>query len=160
MNEQEDLTIIVKKTDENAELPLRKHMDDAGADLHANEDVVIPPGEWKLVGTGVRVILPVNTVGYITPRSGLAVKSGISVLNTPGTIDAGFRGELKVCLINHSKEDYLVTHGNRIAQLVVQPVLFPTFKEVVFTVDEEDAMNNEAQSGKTRGASGFGSTGN
>lgn len=147
----EDNTININTTlTEGAQLPARKHHDDAGADLHANEEVLIPAGERVLVGTGVHVKLPENTVGFITPRSGLAAKNGLTVLNAPGTIDSGYSGELKVTLINHSKDDYTVSIGDRIAQLVVQPVLFPEFVQV-------DSLDNKVSD--TRGAAGFGSTG-
>lgn len=148
-NTTQTVTITTTLT-EGGQLPARKHHDDAGADLHANMEVVIPAGEWVLVGTGVSVKLPENTVGFITPRSGLAAKNGLTVLNAPGTIDFGYSGELKVALINHSKDDYTVSIGDRIAQLVVQPVLYPEFVQV-------DSLDNKVS--ETRGAAGFGSTG-
>lgn len=146
--------VIDTVAEEGAQLPLRKHYDDAGADLHSFEDVLIPAGEQRMVGTGVSIKLPEGTVGFITPRSGLAGKHGLTVLNAPGTVDAGYTGELKVILINHSKEDYTVNVGERIAQLVVQPVLFPAFRSV-----ESLEPAGEGNGLPVRGAGGFGSTG-
>ena len=129
-------------------MPRRAHPGDAGVDLHLVADVTIPPGERVLVGTGVAVALPIGTVGLIHPRSGLAAKKGLSVVNTPGTVDAGYRGEIKVCLINHDRRDDIVlARGDRIAQLLVQRV------ELVEFVEADDL-------GETaRGTGGYGSSG-
>lgn len=127
---------------------MRAHPEDAGADLYAAEDVVLEPGQRALVRTGVAIALPVGTVGLIHPRSGLAAKHGLSIVNTPGTIDAGYRGELKVCLINTDRSESIrITRGMRIAQLVVQRVELVEFIEV-------DQLDNTA-----RGMGGYGSTG-
>lgn len=152
----DNLRPIIEYTvnNENAIAPNRKHSDDAGADLSSCEEVLIPAGEHRLVGTGVHASFPENVVAFITPRSGLAGKSGITVLNAPGTVDAGYKGELKVILINHSKVDYTVNIGDRIGQLVVQPVLFPTFKKV-----SEFSEDGDTKVSDTRGQGGFGSTG-
>lgn len=140
--------ISVKRLDPGVPLPKRAHPEDAGADLHSAEDVVLQPGERALVGTGIAIALPVGTVGLIHPRSGLAAKQGLSIVNTPGTVDAGYRGELKVCLLNTDlREPIRITRGMRIAQLVVQQVELVEFAEV----DDLD----ETQ----RGAGGYGSTG-
>lgn len=121
---------------------------DAGADLSADEDVVLGPGERALVGTGVAIALPEATVGLVHPRSGLAARHGITIVNAPGTIDAGYRGEIKVCLLNTDRHTpFRVRRGDRIAQLVVQPVLTARFVEV----DELAAT--------ARGTGGHGSTG-
>lgn len=121
---------------------------DAGADLHAAEDAVLAPGQRQLVGTGVAIELPWGTVGLVHPRSGLAARHGISIVNSPGTIDAGYRGEVKVCLVNLDPErTFEVRRGDRIAQLVVQPVLQAAFVEV------------DALSDSSRGSGGYGSTG-
>ena len=121
---------------------------DAGADLVAAERVVLQPGERVTVGTGVRVALPEGTVGFVVPRSGLAAKHGITVVNAPGTIDAGYRGELRVILLNtDAREAYTIETGDRIAQLIVLPIPPVEFT----TVDELPASE--------RGESGFGSTG-
>jgi dUTP pyrophosphatase len=117
-------------------------------DLLAYEDILIPAGEWRLVGTGIAIELPHLTEAQVRPRSGLAAKYGITVLNTPGTIDEGYRGEIKVILINHSQEDFPVEKGMRIAQMVIAPVFRP----------KVEVCRGEI-SATTRGAKGFGSTG-
>ena len=139
--------IPVKLLTDTAKPPLRAHDGDAGADLVADEDVAISPGERALVGTGIAVAVPYGYVGLVHPRSGLAHKSGLTVLNTPGTIDAGYTGEVKVNLHNTSTEPFAVTRGMRIAQLVVQRVELPGF-----TVVDELASTQ-------RGDGGHGSTG-
>lgn len=140
--------IAVKRLAPDVPLPMRAHPEDAGADLYAAEDVVIEPGQRALVGTGIAIALPVGTVGLIHPRSGLAVKHGLSIVNTPGTIDAGYRGELKVCLINTDPETPVaITRGMRVAQLVVQRVELVDFVEATELDDTE------------RGSGGYGSTG-
>lgn len=140
--------IAVKRLDPDLPLPHRAHPEDAGADLYSAEDVTLQPSERALIGTGIAIALPVGTVGLIHPRSGLAAKQGLSIVNTPGTVDAGYRGELKVCLINTDRsEPIVITRGMRIAQLVVQRVELASFQEV----DELDET--------VRGAGGYGSTG-
>lgn len=129
-------------------MPRRAHRGDAGADLYAAEDVTLAPGERALVGTGIALALPVGTVGLVHPRSGLAAKQGLSIVNTPGTIDADYRGEIKVCLINLDPATPIeVTRGMRIAQLVIQKVELAEFVEVT-ELDET-----------VRGDGGYGSTG-
>ena len=129
-------------------LPSYARDDDAGADLRATTTVTLAPGERALVPTGVAVAIPTGYAGFLHPRSGLAARLGLSIINTPGTIDAGYRGEIKVPLINHDRDETIVVRrGDRIAQLVVQPVT-----RVVFDVVDE--LPNS-----TRGAGGFGSTG-
>lgn len=140
MNEVEVLASAVT-------LPSYAHPGDAGADLHAAEAVSLAPGERKLVATGVRIALPDGYVGLVHPRSGLAVKHGVTVLNTPGTIDAGYRGEIKVILINLGEEPFSIEPGDRIAQLVVQ-----RFERARF-------VSVETLPESARGAGGFGSTG-
>lgn len=140
--------IKIKRLDPDLPLPQRAHRGDAGADLYATESVTIAPGERVLVGTGVAIALPLGTVGLIHPRSGLAAKHGLSIVNAPGTVDADYRGEIKVCLINlDPREDVVISRGDRIAQLVVQRVELVDFEEV----DELDQT--------VRGAGGHGSTG-
>jgi len=140
--------VRVRRLDPELPIPTRAHEGDAGVDLRITAPVTIAPGERVLVGTGIAVALPLGTVGLIHPRSGLAAKSGLSVVNTPGTIDAGYRGEIKVCLINHDLHTPIaLDRGDRIAQLVVQRVELVTFVEV----DELDDT--------VRGAGGHGSTG-
>ncbi|WP_297452397.1 dUTP diphosphatase [uncultured Corynebacterium sp.] len=140
--------VRVKKLHEDAVIPQRAHADDAGVDLSSAEDVVLAPGQRALVGTGIAIALPAGTVGLVHPRSGLAFKKGLSIVNAPGTIDAGYRGELKVCLINLDPDNVVeVAKGDRIAQLVVQKVeLSP-----MVVVDELDETE--------RGEGGHGSTG-
>ncbi|TVU85278.1 dUTP diphosphatase [Corynebacterium aurimucosum] len=156
MNEQHPLVdpvspfgdIQVKRLDKELPRPHRAHGGDAGADLYAAHDVILRPGERALVGTGIALALPMGTVGLVHPRSGLAAKHGISVVNTPGTIDAEYRGEIKVCLINHDPEEtFEVTRGMRIAQLIVQRVELVGFQEV-------EELDDTA-----RGDGGYGSTG-
>jgi dUTP pyrophosphatase len=142
------MTVLkVKRLDGGAMLPQYAHDGDAGLDVFSNEDADIGPGESKLVKTGISIELPDCTEAQIRPRSGLALKHGISVLNTPGTIDTGYRGEVGVILINHGKKPFHVEKGMRVAQMVVKPVL----RVQVVAVDE--LSNTE------RGAGGFGSTG-
>ncbi len=140
--------IPLLRLDPGIPMPTRAHHGDAGVDLCTAEDVIIEPGERVLVGTGVAVALPVGTVGLIHPRSGLAAKTGLSVVNTPGTVDAGYRGEIKVCLINHDPRTPIeLCRGDRIAQLLVQRVELVDFVEV-------DVLDDT-----TRGAGGYGSSG-
>lgn len=130
-----------------ARLPTRAHAGDAGADLYAAEPVSIPPGERRDVGTGLALAIPLGCAGFVQPRSGLAFRHGIMVTNSPGLIDAGYRGELRVSLYNSGLEALSIEVGDRIAQLVVQRVETPSF-EAVDVLGETD-----------RGAGGFGSTG-
>ena len=140
--------ISVKRLDPDMPLPKRAHEGDAGADLYSSETRTLAPGERVLIGTGIAVALPMGTVGLIHPRSGLAAKHGISIVNTPGTIDAQYRGELKICLLNTDREcSFTVERGMRIAQLVVQKVELVDFVEVSELDDTQ------------RGAQGYGSTG-
>ncbi|PXX54051.1 deoxyuridine 5'-triphosphate nucleotidohydrolase [Nocardia tenerifensis] len=140
--------IPLLRLDPGIPVPARAHHGDAGVDLCTTEDVILEPGERVLVGTGVAVALPVGTVGLIHPRSGLAAKTGLSVVNTPGTVDAGYRGEIKVCLINHDPRTPIeLRRGDRIAQLLVQRVELVDFVEV-------DTLDETA-----RGAGGYGSSG-
>ncbi|GAA4828282.1 dUTP diphosphatase [Actinomycetospora corticicola] len=128
--------------------PGRAHPDDAGLDLRTTTDVRLAPGERALVGTGVAIALPPGHVGLVCPRSGLAARDGIGLVNAPGVIDAGYRGEIRVCLVNHDPHRAVELHrGDRVAQLLVQRVELP----VVRVVDELP--------GSLRGANGFGSTG-
>lgn len=129
-------------------LPSYAHPGDAGADLCAAADVTLEPGMRALVGTGVSVALPLGHVGLITPRSGSAWRHGLSIVNTPGVLDAGYRGEIKVCLVNLDPHTPIaVRAGDRIAQLVVVPVVTAAFTPV-------DTLDETA-----RGEGGYGSTG-
>lgn len=137
-----DVPIIAPAT------PVYAHPGDAGADLVAAEAVRLEPGERALVGTGVRIALPEGYAAFVVPRSGLAAKHGITIVNAPGTIDAGYRGEIKVALLNtDAREPYEVAAGDRIAQLILMPVPQARF----IPVDELPES--------VRGGGGFGSTG-
>ncbi len=129
-------------------LPSYAHAGDAGADLVSAEDISLKPGQRAAVATGLSIALPNGYVGLVHPRSGLALKHGISMVNTPGTIDSGYRGEIKVILINHDQDStFDIKRGDRIAQLVIQKVETATFK-LVDSLEDTD-----------RGDGGFGSTG-
>ena len=141
------LILKVKKLNGDAILPQYAHPGDAGLDLFSSEHVEIKPHEYILVKTGISIELPPNTEAQVRPRSGLALKHGISVLNTPGTIDEGYRGEVGVILINHGKETYVVEKGAKIAQMIIKPVLRVDVQEVADLSDT------------SRGSGGFGSTG-
>ena len=141
------MTISFKRIHSNAVLPQYAHPGDAGMDLCACEACEIAPGERRLVRTGWVMELPPNTEAQVRPRSGLALKHGITLLNTPGTIDEGYRGEVGVILINLGQEVFRITPGMRIAQMVIAPVLRVAVAEV------EDVSTT------ARGAGGFGSTG-
>jgi dUTP pyrophosphatase len=138
----------VRRLDPDLPLPAYAHPGDAGADLRAASDVVLPPGGRATVGTGVAVAVPDGHAAFVHPRSGLASRHGITVVNAPGTVDAGYRGEIRVVLLNtDQREPFTVRRGDRIAQLVVQPVTRVRFLEVA----ELPAT--------PRGVGGFGSTG-
>ncbi|PTL73840.1 dUTP diphosphatase [Rathayibacter caricis DSM 15933] len=142
MNESVDVPIRADS------IPGYAHPGDAGADLRASEDVVVAPGRRASVGTGVSIALPDGHVGFVVPRSGLAFKHGITIVNAPGTIDAGYRGEIRVALLNTDAEQaYRVSAGDRIAQLVIVPVVRARFTPVDELPDS------------VRGLGGFGSTG-
>jgi len=128
-------------------LPTLGNAGDAGYDLRAAIDIVLEPGDRALVPTGVRIAIPNGYVGLVHPRSGLAVKNGITVLNAPGTIDSGYRGEIMVPLINHSREQFSISRGDRIAQII-----FQAYEQVRFIAVAE-------LPGSQRGSQGFGSTG-
>jgi dUTP pyrophosphatase len=140
--------VLIKRLDPDIPLPTYAKGGDAGADLCTRIDITIKPGERVLVPTGISIALPNGYVALVHPRSGLAIKFGISIVNTPGTVDAGYRGELQVILINHDlTESISFKKGDRIAQLVIQQVERAEFIEV------EDLPGSERSTG------GFGSTG-
>ena len=123
--------LAVVRLDPELPLPVRAHPGDAGIDLHSAHDVELAPGRRALVGTGIAVAVPHGMVGLVHPRSGLAARVGLSIVNAPGTIDAGYRGEIKVCLINLDPDDPIrIARGDRIAQLIVQRVELPDLVEV------------------------------
>lgn len=141
--------IAVKRLDHAGDLPLPSYetAGSAGMDVRAAEEMTLAPGERGLVGTGLAFAIPAGYEIQVRPRSGLALKKGISIPNTPGTIDSDYRGELKVILLNHGDQDFIIERGDRIAQIVVAPVQRGIFVEV--------ADLDETQ----RGSGGFGSTG-
>lgn len=142
------IDLPVKRLDPEVELPSYAYSGDAGLDLRSNEDVRLKPFERRLVSTGLAIAIPDGYAGFVQPRSGLALREGLSMANTPGLIDAHYRGELKVCAINLDPEKTIhITKGERIAQLVIQKVPVVNLVEV----DELDATD--------RGAGGFGSSG-
>ena len=142
------IDLPIRRLREDAVVPTRAYAGDAGLDLAACEGVAIGPGERAVVGTGLAVAVPPGQAAFVQPRSGLAAKHGISIVNTPGLVDSGYRGELLVNLVNHDAADtFVVEPGMRIAQLVVLPV--PPVEP--FEVDELPASE--------RGEGGFGSSG-
>ena len=147
MNEP-TISVKIKMLDPDLPVPSYAHPSDAGADLHARESAVLQPGERALIRTGLAIALPHGYVGLVHPRSGLAAKHGITVVNAPGTVDAGYRGEIMVTLLNTDNTNaFEVKRGDRIAQLVIQKVELAQFEQVE-TLDDT-----------ARGTGGFGSTG-
>ena len=143
------MNLRIARLDERARLPTRAHDGDAGLDLYALDGAVLAPGERASVPTGIAVEIPPGQAGLVLPRSGLAARHGISVVNAPGLIDSGSRGEVRVRLLNTDREHpFELSAGDRIAQLVLVKVELPTLVEV-------DALTDSA-----RGAGGFGSSGN
>jgi dUTP diphosphatase len=144
----DDLEISVLRLDPDLPLPSYAHPGDAGADLRAAADVVLPPGGRATVGTGIAIAVPDGYAAFVHPRSGLAARHGITLVNAPGTVDAGYRGEVRVVLLNTDpSEPFTVHRGDRIAQLVVQPVTRASF------LDAAELPPTP------RGEGGFGSTG-
>ena len=144
----EIVKVICKASDKDF-LPVYSSAEAAGADLRAciQEDIVLKPGQRYLVPTGLSIQLPAGYEAQIRPRSGLVIKNGISLVNSPGTIDSDYRGEVKIIMINHGSEDFVIHRGDRIAQMVIAPVTHGMFA-LVNSLDETE-----------RGAGGFGSTG-
>jgi len=140
--------VLLLQLDPGLELPSYAHSGDAGADLCSSEGFELRPGERRLVGTGVAISLPAGYAAFVHPRSGLAARHGITIVNAPGTVDSGYRGEIKVCLINTDRTHPVnIARGDRIAQLVIQPVNTAVFVPVT-------ALPSSA-----RGVGGYGSTG-
>lgn len=144
-----DINIKTLENFTGLELPYYATPQSAGLDLSAaiDENIVIAPGEFKLINSGLAIELPSNMEAQIRPRSGLAAKHGVTILNSPGTIDTDYRGEIKIILINHGRQDFVVTRGLRIAQMVIAK-----FEQVNFVQKDELTKS-------IRGAAGFGSTG-
>jgi dUTP pyrophosphatase len=141
------MDLRIRRLSPDAILPSAAHPGDAGLDLHAASALTIAPGAWAVVPTGITIELPPGTEAQVRPRSGLAARYGVTVLNAPGTIDEGYRGEVGVILINHGPAPFEVTPGARVAQLVVK-------QRLEIRVVEVDDLSTTA-----RGAGGFGSTG-
>jgi dUTP pyrophosphatase len=140
-------SVKIKKISENAQIPDYAHHGDSGADLFATADETLAPMARTAIPTGLAAEVPMGYELQVRPKSGLALKSGLTVLNTPGTIDFGYRGEIKVILVNLSGETYRIKKGQKIAQLVVAPVAYAKFEQVAELSDT------------SRGTGGFGSTG-
>ena len=144
----EGVRVLLRRLDPGLPVPSRAHPGDAGCDLYAVADTELGPGERAVVGTGVAIALPAGYAAFVHPRSGLAAQHGVTIVNAPGTVDAGYRGEIKVILLNTDRAKAVsLRRGDRIAQLVVQRVENVTFREV-------PALPESA-----RGDNGFGSTG-
>ena len=145
---KDTINLPIKRLDPTVELPTYAYEGDAGLDLRSNEDVTLAPHERRLVSTGLAIAIPEGYAGFVQPRSGLALREGLSMANTPGLIDSHYRGELKVCAVNLDDERPItISRGERIAQLVIQRVPVVTLVEVE-ELDETD-----------RGSGGFGSSG-
>ena len=143
-----DVQVLIRRLDPGLPLPGRAHPGDAGTDLYAAADVQLLPGQRIVVGTGIAIALPAGYAAFVHPRSGLAADHGVTIVNAPGTVDAGYRGEIKVIVLNTDMEHAVhVRRGDRIAQLVIQRVETPVFLEV------------ETLPGSQRGIGGHGSTG-
>jgi len=141
-------SITFSKINPDAIIPQYSNIGDAGMDLYSTEDVFLSKGERKIIKTGLRVKIPSGTVGLVCPRSGLAIKSGITVLNGPGILDGEYRGELGVILINESRNGYQVSKGDRIAQLVIVPF-----------INCQIIQKDDLEINTDRGDGGFGSSG-
>ena len=142
------MRVEVQRLDPGLPVPAYAREGDAGLDLYAAESVTLAPGARVAVGTGIAVAIPPGCAGFVLPRSGLALRHGLSLVNTPGLIDAGYRGEIRVVLINHDREATVtLARGDRVAQLVIQ------------RIETADLVEVDKLSPTTRGAGGFGSTG-
>jgi dUTP pyrophosphatase len=140
--------VLVQRLDPDLPIPAREHPGDAGLDLRSRVDVRLEPGSRMLVPTGIAIALPSGLGAFVHPRSGIALRHGVTILNAPGTIDAGYRGEIHVILVNHDHaEAFDISRGDRIAQLIISPVVSASMVEV------------GELPGSHRGSGGFGSTG-
>ncbi len=143
----EKVKVKVEIVDKDIPLPKYQTAGSAGMDVHSAEDLVVPKGEFKIISTGLKFAIPAGYEIHVRPRSGLAAKNGVTVLNTPGTLDSDYRGILKVILINHGKEDFNIKKGDRIAQIVLN-------KFEAAELEVTDSLEETS-----RGEGGFGSTG-
>jgi dUTP pyrophosphatase len=141
------MRIPLKRLDPDLPIPRHAHPGDGGVDLHATELATLQPGERTIMPTGIAIAIPEGHAGLVVPRSGLAARHGISIVNAPGLVDAGYRGEIKVILVNLGQEQVAIARGDRIAQLVIVPVVTQDYEEVEELPDS------------IRGEGGFGSTG-
>lgn len=141
------LRVLVRRLDPGLPMPARAREDDAGLDLYAAETATIEPGGRVLVPTGIALAIPPGYAGFVLPRSGLALRHGVTLLNTPGLIDSGYRGEIKVLLVNHDRAAATIARGDRIAQLVIQ------------RAEPTELIEVEELPASDRGTGGFGSTG-
>jgi len=140
--------VLITRLDPDVPIPTYEHPGDAGVDLVTTEDATLPPGGRALLGTGIAIALPAGYAAFVHPRSGLAARFGVSLVNAPGTVDAGYRGEILVSVINLDRSTSVhFNRGDRVAQLVIQPVVRARFHEV------------DRLPGSARGSAGFGSTG-
>ncbi|HMH53194.1 MAG TPA: dUTP diphosphatase [Candidatus Acidoferrum sp.] len=139
--------VLVRRLDAGLPMPARAREHDAGLDLYAAEAVTIEPGARALIPTGIALAIPEGYAGFVLPRSGLALRHGLTALNTPGLVDSGYRGEIKVLLINHDRAATTIERGDRIAQLVIQ------------RVERADLVEVDELPASERGAGGFGSSG-
>ena len=148
MTDDRRVQVLIHRLDPDLPIPSRAHPGDAGVDLYAVSDVELAPGERAVLATGVAIALPDGYAAFVHPRSGLAARHGVTLVNAPGTIDAGYRGEIRVALLNtDTSSAFCLRRGDRIAQLVIQRVEQPVFVEVT------------ALPGSMRGSGGYGSTG-
>jgi dUTP pyrophosphatase len=148
VTDHDSVEVLIRRLDPGLPLPERAHPGDAGTDLYAAHDVELAPGQRALVPTGIAIALPDGYAAFVHPRSGLAARHGVTLVNAPGTVDAGYRGEIRVTLLNTDTATPVRLHrGDRIAQLVIQRVARPVFHEV------------QELPGSARGEGGFGSTG-
>jgi len=141
------MRIPLRRLDPGLPIPAHAHAGDGGVDLYAASNISLVPGERSLAATGVAVAIPDGFAGFVTPRSGLAARSGLGIVNAPGLVDSGYRGEIKVILVNHGSETVEIRRGDRIAQLVV------------VAVEAQELVEVEELPPSRRGESGFGSTG-
>ena len=141
------MKVLITRLDKELPIPSYAKPGDAGADLYSRVDTELKPGERKLIPTGIAIAIPPGYAAFVHPRSGRAIKEGLGMVNAPGTVDADYRGEVKVILVNLGEEDFHIRRGDRIAQLVIAPVIQAAWAET-------DSLDDTA-----RGAGGFGSTG-
>lgn len=145
----QEITVKIKRLDKDLPLPHYAHAGDAGLDLYASESVTLEPGQRLLIGTGIAIALPEGFAGFVQPRSGLAAKKGLTIVNSPGLIDSGYRGEIKVIALNTDAQAAIqIERGDRLAQLVIQEVPIVTLEEADELDDTDRAEGGFGSSGK------------